>query len=217
MKKAILLFALIVMIATLPAVAIPMIFAGFGNTWPSGDDVSDDIESALGFMVGAAIEVDQGSPLLMEYGTRFRTVGWSFSEEETNNYSGDYYYYEYESTTTLSFIDIFAKAKYEVPFGGSMYLFPFVGYAMGILLTAESEWEMEEEGYYGHYSESGSEDVKYQCNAINHTLLLGADILIADKFTLGAEFNLGLSNLLKSKYKADATTNALMFKAGVSF
>jgi len=203
-KRILFMFVLMAMFATLSSAVIPMVFAGLGNTWVSGSD-AEYAESVFGFMAGAAMEVDASAPLLMEYGARYRTSGFKYTYEEYDYYSG--YEYEAEESYSMSFLDMFAKAKYEMPLG-NMYLLPYMGYAMGILLTAEAEWSG------GNYSHTA--DVKEYFNSLNHSLLFGADVLIAEKFTLGIEYNLGLSNIIKEG--SDSwNISALMFKAGMSF
>jgi len=156
----------------------------------------------------------------MEYGARYRTVG-----AELNRRSYADATVEFAMNLSLSYIDIFSKAKYEVPFGESLYLFPYAGYALGILLTADEEFTVS--------GQSLLIDVKNDCNSLNHTLLFGADLLIADRSSLGAEYNLGLSNIWSYKAKeddligehgsygfmsyGDMTTSAVMFKAGILF
>jgi len=213
MKRTLLLFVLVAVMATLSAATIPMIYAGLGTAWVSGN-YSDDTESVFGFMVGAGMEVDSNAPMIMEYGARFRTAGW----KESGEYYDYDYEYEYEENVSFNYLDIYAKAKYEVPLGNGMYFFPFAGYAMGILLTAEAEWkESEWSSYYGSDSYSHTGDVKDEFNTLNHSLLFGADVLIAEKFILGIEYSLGLSNIWKESGGSGWTSSALMFKAGMSF
>jgi len=214
MKRTIFSLFLITFVVILSADVYPLVFIGGGMTWMKIDyknSIDGDInqpDSIFGFMVGAALEVDQTAPIIMEYGARYRTTGWSYSEE----YNDWGYQFEYESTNRLSFIDIFTKAKYEAPLASNLYLLPYVGYAMGILLTAESKVEYRGNGY----SESETEDFKDECNDLNHTLLFGADLLINNKFILGVEYDLGLSNIADSEF-SDVTISGFMFKVGILF
>jgi len=226
MKRSFVILILVAMSATLPATILPSLFGGFCNTWMSADKwLLDEPEGTTGFMIGVAFEVDQGSPLIMEYGARYRTAGAELNQRENDGYGS----MELDMSLSLSYIDVFGKAKYEVPFGGSLYLFPYAGYAMGLLLTADEDFTASYQGQ----SQSLQIDVKDDCNALNHTLLLGADLLIADRFSLGVEYNLGLSNIWSYKAKdeillqehgifgymsmSDMTTSAVMFKAGILF
>jgi len=228
MKRTLLLFIAVAIVATLSAGTIPIIFGGGGMTWISGED-TERTDSIFGFMIGAAMEVDTNAPFIMEYGGRFRTTGYGISLGDSGTeYEGNYTYtYEYklEGSAQLNYLDLFAKAKYEIPFTGGMYLLPFVGYAAGILLTAKSEYDYSEKYamyYYGNlvdnYSESdsGTEDFKENCNALNHTMLFGADLLINEKFIIGIEYDLGLAGIIKDADE-NITTNAFMFKVGMMF
>jgi len=225
MKRMIFSLILITFVVTLSADVYPLIFIGGGMTWISVADnsaVSDDLESVFGYMAGISIEVDQTAPLIMEYGTRFQVAGVSYLEDQYSDYRLEY-------TANLGYIDIFGKAKFEIPIAESICLFPFVGYAMGILLYADYEliqssiWVEVEE-----YSRNG--DFMKDCNALNHTLLFGTDILINDRFTIGVEYDLGISKILKydkpgfseDSYIAhymlkEGKTSALMFKVGLLF
>jgi len=220
MNRILLLLALVVAFTTLSADMVPNIFAGFGWSWFAGKDADeeDDLESSMSFMVGASIEsLLPNSPIVMEYGARFRTAGahWEWDYEE---YVGSYMYSESGTEGfNFNYIDIFGKAKYEIPVGEAVYLRPFVGYSAGILVSAEYEYDYESSSPYGSQSGSGSEDIKKDCNTMNHAMLFGGEVLIADKFSIGVEYNMGFSEIVKKSNGPDWTNSGFMFKAGISF
>jgi len=227
MKRALFLLVLVVIFATMSAETYPIISAGFGSTWVAGNNLNES-GNENGFMVGSSMGVEHGTSYLMEYGARYRTAGTTLSVYESDGV----YTYNVNGTLDLSYLDIFAKAKLNIPFSDNIYLQPNIGYAMGFLLTAEEEWIINISNYLGQ-SQSGtiSRAVKKEYSALNHTLLLGADLHIANRVILGIEFNIGLSNILDDDYKEDVnyysflktitegnmTTSAFMFRVGVSF
>jgi len=221
-KRVLLLFTYVVLVTTISASMIPKIFAGFSNTWVSADKwLVKEPEGVTGFMIGVALEVDQGSPFIMEYGGRYRTAGAELNMKQ----SGE----AVDMSLDLNYIDIFAKAKYEFPMSSSWYLIPYTGYAMGFLLSADEKFTVTSGGQHM----SLTIDVSGDCSTLNHSLLFGTDIVIADRFLLGIEYDLGLSNVWSYKAKdedllndhglfgymckSDMTTSALMFKAGIFF
>jgi len=228
MNRILLFLALVVAFTTLSADMVPNIFAGFGWSWFTGKDAKDfdELESSMGFMVGASIEsLLPNSPIVMEYGARFRTAG-AQAEYEDEGYSNYEQWSESGSREwNLSYIDIFGKFKYELPVGDAVYLRPYVGYSAGILVSAEYEYEYEYSIYYydGYYtysdsgSDSDTEDFKKECNTLNNAMLFGAEVLLGEKFTLGIEYNMGFTELLKKSRSADWTISGFMFRASMSF
>jgi len=203
MKRIVLAFLLIAVMSALSADFYPIIFGGCGLTWFSGE-VFEDAESVFGFMGGVAFELDNAAPIIWEFGTRYRTAGALYSEE----YRYVTYSHKWTWEYSFSYIDIFGKTKYEIPLSGYMYLFPYVGYATGLLLTAD----LEVDGEIYEFADD-------MYSSINHTLLFGVDFLIGNRFILGVEYNLGLSPLFDGAWGEyyNARINALICKLGLMF
>jgi len=220
MKRMLLLMVLVAVIATLSAQSMtPGISAGFGWAWFAGDDAEDaELESKMSFMFGVDFEIIQpGSPLVYEMGARFRTAGAMYEYEESNTVYDATYTYTYN----LNYIDVLGKVKYELPLGdGGLYFRPFAGLLAGILLSAEAEVEYEIDyasSYLDDEEDSDTTDFKKNCNTLNWGLLLGGELLFAEKFTAGIEYNMGFTDLFKKSRMPDYTNSGFMLKVGMQF
>jgi len=175
----------------------------------------------FGFSGGAGIEIDMSYPIIPEFGVRYKTAGvrWSISYGES---SGNYGYHgETTRTNRGSVLDIFGKLKINIPIG-DFYMRPYFGYAPSILLTAEVEthqegWENNEYDGYHEWNSTKVEDVKDECNRLDHTLLFGLEFIIANSFIVGFEYERGLLAWPKDYTEDGLTYYAYKLNLGYKF
>jgi len=152
------------------------VFVGYTSSW--GTDTYGDVKAKAGFHAGGSyMNRDLLHGFIIEPGIRITTRGLEYSE------NWDYYDYKFEMN--LLYLDGFIKAKLDI---NNFPIQPYAGFQAGVLLSAEAKVSM-----YGY---SDSFDIKDDMNTMDFGLLFGADVVLQDRFTIGFEYNLGLTNIM---------------------
>jgi len=200
--------------------------------WFSDYNPSLSVTDANGVMIDSK-EMDKGGVDRMNVGISFEIgmpqmhiyfePGYRFVTKGTKN-EGTFYGITFEDELNLSYHEVFGKLKYDIPFGSVMSLQPFAGYAVGFLHEANEVAVAT--GVYPPYVEphtTGSTfDVKDRVNDMNHSVIFGADFLFSKVFSIGVEYDLGLTGLLKDDVvypeelgsTKDITINSIMLYLG---
>jgi len=171
-----------------PTISLPQnifftIFSSGGINMLRGLDSKTN--PALFYSIGASVDFRLGkSHLLLEPGVRYNT--------KSTKYSGYSWGAETTCEEAYSYLDVFLKARWNILLGNRLDLQPYVGYATGVLLTANSKLKL------GGYTEEVN--IKKDCNTSAHIGLLGLDFVINNHLSIGAEYNLGLSDVWISEY-----------------
>jgi len=183
---------------TQPAGLAFVVLAGGGSTQLSGDE-PHSFDSVLGVNVGVALDISGNpSPMVWEIGARYLTKGAKYEKSFTGVTATQQEFFD--------FLDIFAKAKLDIPVGANNALQPFAGYAASMLASAKESFEFD-----GYKTEL---DIAEHCNTLSHSLLLGADLVFSDRFLVGVEYDYGLTDIFKqNKY----TLNTMSMHIGVKF
>ena len=202
MKKLTILVLMVSACIMLSALELNVL-AGLGISSITGDE-TDDYSSKIGWSVGASVDLPMGNNLIIEPGVRF--FGGGATAEFTDNDEG--YKVKYENTLTLNYFDIFAKAKYKI---GDIQ--PYIGLGLPILMSADSEVKISSPG--GSFS--GSEDVGDSFTSLNFNIMLGADYILMDKFTIGVEYSRTLNNILDVEGNFSQNLNNIMLNVGYKF
>jgi len=138
--------------------------------------------------------------------------------------------FEISEEIQLVYLDVFLKAKFDIAFDSVVYFQPFVGYAASFLQKADDTFQTkyhkyeEREVYKGTelvyiggtwyeaaiyeaettYVEDGvwgnTYDRMSEMNSLHHSLLFGVDFLVSRYLTIGIEYDMGLSPLMKKGY-----------------
>jgi len=174
------------------AVSVKIVAGGLSNTIK---DLDAEIESVFGYHVGGAMEIRLGQlPLKIEPGLHYITKGASYEIplwDTTAQYNEIY-----------SYLDLFVKAKWDIPLTEYIAMQPFAGYAAGVLLTANGEFEI--------LDEKTDKDIKDNCNNLTHIGVFGVDFVINDAFVIGGEYDMGLSSIWKDKFSQVRTETFLL-------
>jgi len=183
-----------------------VVFIGGGFTEFQIKDGDDPYYSVLRYNAGVAVDIPLShTPAIFELGIRYidRSSGEEVYVENEFESSVNYKYLH-----SLQCLDLFAKAKYDLDLGSVFSLQPYVGYAASILLNAHIE-ELQ--------PQSGSIDAMDIYNSVYPLLLLGTDFLIYDKYSIGVEYDLGLSNIYFTGKERKAKSSAMFINMGYRF
>jgi len=178
------------------------LFAGGDQNWFSGyGDVDGEFKGIFGYNMGGSLEVRHRKyPVILETGARYITKGAEYEEK--------FFGKPATLTETFTFVDTFAKAKWELPIITNMTIQPFVGYAAGKLFSANESFK-----YENHKTDYNT--TKY-CHSLLHVLLVGADLVISDAWLIGVEYDYCLTDVYKDdNYKY--ALNSILFNVGYKF
>jgi len=179
------------------------LIVGFGVTGlQNPNDTFKEPRAEGGANIGVSHDVRFGNlPFLVEPGIRYITKGIDYSKNYVYNLTAS-------SQDTFHFIDIYTKAKAEFPPNGINTLQPYIGYALSILTNAKGSAVI--------LTDSINIDTTEDCNRLVHNLLLGIDYVIYDKLSIGAEYDIGLSNIWK-KGLTEAKISTVILNVGLKF
>jgi len=181
-----------------------IVFLGGGlSQYMMSSDSSDNFYNVFCYNVGYAYLLRPAkSPAIVELGGRL-----------IDRSSGEFVVFgsdERASTKvlySLQYLDIFAKAKWGIRLDNNLSLQPFAGYAASILLFANNK------GNANPLTKSARE---YYGN-VYPVALLGCDIVVYDKYSLGLEHNIGISNIFITGKDHDARTSSTFLNIGYRF
>jgi len=151
-----------------------------GGDMNSMSGLETDRRWLFGFHAGSSLDIKMGqTPILLEPGLRYITKGAKYELPLW----GDVVTYE----DLYAYLDIFAKVKWDIQSSDFLIVQPFVGYAGGILLSANSKVKTEDI--------SANVDIKKSCSTFINTGLFGIDFIINDSLVIGGEYDIGFSNI----------------------
>jgi len=179
--KKIILVAVFAIIATVCVNAQNFgVKAGLNLASITGDE-TDEIDSRTSIHIGVVAEFEISDKFSFQPELLYSSQGakYSYSEIEFN--------YSMEGEFKLDYLNIPLMAKYYVSEGFSIEAGPQIG----ILLSAEDEWEVNFDGE----TDSGTDDIKDDVSSIDFGLNFGVGYKLDSGINFGARYNLGLSNL----------------------
>jgi len=182
---------------TPPAPYAIKVFGGIGfNTATENVEVLETT-SKIGFNFGVSSDIRLGKAIFMlEPGLKFvRKVILCHNYHGGNGWDPQGYY---------TYIDIFTKAKLNLGDDIVFAFQPYCGYAMSLLTAANN------------HNGGESIDIYEDCNKLGHEMLLGADIVISDAFVIGAQYDIGLTNIWKEGF-TEVRLNTFWINLGCKF
>lgn len=168
-----------------------------------------------GFHVGVTAEFQINEMLSFEPNVLLSTKGYKFKIEE--EFLGEVF--KSESTVNLVYIDIPLPIK--VKFGEETKFYgaagPYIGMGFGGKTTEKytvgSETETDE-----YDIEWGSDAEKHDFKSLDFGLTIGAGVELASNITIGASYNLGLSNISSyTEGETQAKNRVLQVSLGYRF
>jgi hypothetical protein len=153
---------------------------------------------------------ESGGGMSVTYGTR-TSVNFGFNADfegsDKFNLRSGLLYNGYGAkaegiTVALDYLSVPVLARFQIAEG----FYGFAGPQFGLLLGAKAKGDGE------------SVDLKEGYKSSNISALFGAEYKFSDKFSLGASYNAGLSNIAKeTSGDSKGTTNGFSINLGVSF
>jgi opacity protein-like surface antigen len=173
--------------------------AGLNVSTFTGD--VDDASSRVGFHVGGFAEIKlsdkfsvQPELLYSAQGVKYDTSGAGFSEENKIN---------------LAYLNIPVMAKYYVAEKFSLEAGPQIGF----LLSAKNDFSYSAFGE----SDSGKVDIKDGYKSIDFGVNFGAGYDFTENLSVGARYNLGLSNIAKNEEGDNSKVKNSVFSLSVGY
>lgn len=162
----------------------------------TGDDVSNELDSKLGFTVGAFVTYKVNANVSIQPEFLVTTKGTKFEEEYNETYT---------YTETLTYLEIPLLLKFDLETTGTIRPNIFIGPALALNIgaTAKEEYDGEEE----------SVDLEF-INPINFDIVVGVGI-DTKAITFDVRYDLSLSKISDHEYAGDAFNSVISFMIGV--
>lgn len=170
----------------------------------SGDTEGVDLKSRFGFNVGGFVEIKISEKFALQPEVLYSTQGATFENvgAEVNGtfYTGDIDF-------NLAYINVPVMFKYYAAEKFSVEAGPQIGF----LTSAKSKTKLD--GFSG----SNELDAKDSFESIDFGLNLGAGYDFTENFSIGARYNLGLSNIAKTEVDDDTKLHNGVFSFSVAY
>jgi len=173
--------------------------AGLNIANLSGD--VEDTESLMGLHVGAFAEINFSERFSFQPELLYSMQGAKMEESELG--------VTMESKLKLGYINLPLMVK----FYAAENFFLEAGPQVGFLMSAKSEWETSG----GGASLSGDEDVKDDFKSIDFGLNFGLGYNFTENLSVGARYNLGLSNIADVDDSDDFKINNSVIQVSVGY
>ncbi len=173
--------------------------AGLNIANLSGD--IEDTESLMGLHVGVFAEIQFAERFSFQPELLYSMQGAKMEESEAGM--------SMEAKTKLSYINVPLMVK----FYAAESFFIEAGPQVGFLMSAKSEWETSG----GGVSLSGDEDIKDELKSIDFGLNFGIGYNFTENLSVGARYNLGLSNIADVEDGDDYKINNSVIQVSVGY
>lgn len=173
--------------------------AGLNIANLSGD--IEDTESLMGFHVGAFAEIQFSERFSFQPELLYSMQGAKTEESEMGA--------TMESKLKLGYLNVPLMFK----FYAAESFFIEAGPQVGFLMSAKADWEMSG----GGVNLSGDEDVKDEYKSIDVGLNFGLGYNFTENLSVGARYNLGLSNIADVEDSDDFKMNNSVIQVSVGY
>jgi len=170
------------------------VIAGGGlNTITGYGEKEGDFNGGSGYTLGGSLDIKHKKyPIVLEPGIRFLNKGAKYEEHDNQGKIATL-------EESFNFVNIFAKAKWNIPIASSVTAQPFAGYAIEKLLSADETFKYE--GVKNEF------DITKHCYKQGHAILAGADVIIKDSYIIGGEYGHSFTDIYKdNRYKYSMDT-----------
>jgi hypothetical protein len=211
MKKLLIVFILVASIMVLNALLEPGLNITFGlvnssmNLDVEGMPLTTDSNTGINFCI-SLINYDTDRAIIIEPGIRFAQRGYTqnlvFPPDFMMGLLDDDMRLVMKEEIKSNHLDLFVRAKLNVDrnFGNRfpIYLYPYVGIAGTMLLSANVDYSTELTYEGATYRDKGSEGAMHLFNEFGVLAVAGLDVLVNDKMTIGFEWNRTMTNILEN-------------------
>lgn len=173
-----------------------------------GGDV-EDVDGLTSFHFGAVAEISISEKFSVQPELLYSAQGAKIEE----SYSEVGYTISGESKLKLNYLNIPIIAKYYVAEGFSVEAGP----QLGLLLSAEEDWEYSETFEGETTSESGENDVKDEYKGIDFGFNIGVGYKLNSGLNFAARYNLGLANINDGEGSDDFKINNNVLQVSVGY
>ncbi|MBS7232295.1 PorT family protein [Flavobacterium psychroterrae] len=170
----------------------------------SGDTDGIDLASRVGFNIGGFVEIKlsekfalQPELLYSTQGAKFKNVG---AEVDGNFYTGDVNF-------NLGYINVPVMFRYYATEKFSVELGPQIGF----LTSAKTKTKLD------GFSRTNEMDVKDMFKSTDFGLNFGAGYYLTENISVGARYNLGLSNIIKTEAEDSDKVHNGVFSLSVGY
>lgn len=164
-------------------------------------DMEEDTKSLMGLHVGAFAEIQFTERFSFQPELLYSMQGAKMEESAVGM--------SMEAKYKLSYINVPLMVK----FYAAESFFIEAGPQVGFLMSAKTEWEASG----GGLNESGDEDIKDELKSIDFGLNIGIGYNFTENLSVGARYNLGLSNIADVEDGDDYKINNRVIQVSVGY
>ncbi|MBW6513270.1 MAG: PorT family protein [Candidatus Syntrophosphaera sp.] len=182
--------------------------AGMNISRVTGDDSPVSADSHLGYHAGILMRLYISESLILQPELLYTQKGYNYKYTDTQAEV------DHRIRDSFDYVEVPVLVKLNVN-AGDVGLQPYAGLAVSYLVNAKSKETISNDNVSITYNN----DVKEEVNALGFGFLVGADVVIMQKYLVGGRYNFGLSNIWKDGYEggSDVQNGVLMLSLGYLF
>jgi hypothetical protein len=205
----IMILTLIVLTMTFGLIHAQTVFGvkgGMNISRITGDDAYVSADSHLGFHAGILTRLYLTESLILQPELLYTQKGYNHKYLD-----GDV---EHRIRNSFDYVELPGLVKFNID-AGTVAIQPYAGVAVSYLVNAKSKETVSNDDVSITYNN----DVKDDVNTLGFGFLVGADVVVAEKFLAGGRYNFGVSNIYKKGYEGgnDIRNGVLMLSLGYMF
>jgi outer membrane immunogenic protein len=180
--------------------------AGMNISRITGDDAYVSADSHLGFHAGILTRLYLTESFILQPELLYTQKGYNHKYLDDD--------VEHRIRNSFDYVELPALIKFNID-AGTVALQPYAGVAVSYLVNAKSKETVSNDDVSITYNR----DVKDDVNTLGFGFLVGADVVVAEKFLAGGRYNFGVSNIYKKGYEGgnDIRNGVLMLSLGYMF
>ena len=202
------LLALILTFGLVHAQSVFGVKGGMNISRVTGDDSPVSADSHLGWHGGLLMRLYVSESLVLQPELLYTQKGYNYK------YTDSVANVDYRIRDSFDYVELPVLLKLNVN-AGDVGLQPYAGAAVSYLVNAKSKETISNDNVSITYNH----DVKDDVNALAFGFLVGADVVIMQKYLVGGRYNFGLSNIWKDGHEggSDVQNGVLMLSLGYLF
>lgn len=180
--------------------------AGMNVSRITGDDSPVSADSHLGFHAGILTRLSLTDSFIFQPELLYTQKGYNRKYLDGS--------VEHKIRNSFDYVELPALVKFNID-AGTVAIQPYAGMAASYVVNAKSKVTIID----GNVSTTTDYDVKDDVNTFGFGFLVGADVVVAQKFLAGGRYNFGVTNIYKSGYAGgnDIQNGVLMLSLGYMF